>query len=193
MSMMHVNVHAPCLCPCMCVCMCVCVCTNAGMLDCPASNKSGSRMKKSNDAGTGPVPDQDNEVWHFFSLVPDWHYECQNADASVSWSNADAQQCLNVKSVWKAVMGEQSKLENVTGTMKTVESLGVILRYLCEIFWSTFQNGFRLSSESYWNRGGKSLEWIFNLSTYLPIFVVYHSDLSCWYWSCSFVIGKILK
>jgi hypothetical protein len=29
----------------------------AGMLDCPASGQSGTRMKKTNDAGTSPVPE----------------------------------------------------------------------------------------------------------------------------------------
>jgi hypothetical protein len=179
--MLLVCVHA-----CACVCGSVCV----QMLECWTVRHPISLVPEWKKL-TMPVPDPNNEVRQFFSSVPDWHYECQNADASVSWSNANAQQCLNVKSVWKAVMGEQSKLENVTGTMKTVESLGAILRYLCEIFWSTFQNGFRLSSENYWNRGGKSLEWIFKLSTYLPILVEYHSNLSYWYWSCSFVVGKI--
>ncbi len=30
---------------------------NAGMPDCPASNQSGTGLKITNDAGTGPVPD----------------------------------------------------------------------------------------------------------------------------------------
>ncbi len=29
---------------------------NAGMPDCPASNQSGTRKKKTNNAGIGPVP-----------------------------------------------------------------------------------------------------------------------------------------
>jgi hypothetical protein len=50
--------------------MFVFVCINAGMPDCPASDQSGTGMKKTNDAGTGPVPDQANAVRHF--LV--WHW-----------------------------------------------------------------------------------------------------------------------
>jgi hypothetical protein len=30
---------------------------NAGMPDCPASSQSGTGMKKTNDAETGPVPE----------------------------------------------------------------------------------------------------------------------------------------
>jgi hypothetical protein len=30
---------------------------NAGMPDCPASGQSGTGLKKTNDAETGPVPD----------------------------------------------------------------------------------------------------------------------------------------
>ncbi len=52
----------------MCVFMCVCVfvCINAGMSNCPASDQSGTGLKKTNDAGTGPVPDQAKAVRHFF-------------------------------------------------------------------------------------------------------------------------------
>jgi hypothetical protein len=39
------------------VCVFVFVCLNAGMPDCPASEQSGTKLKKTNDAGTGPVPD----------------------------------------------------------------------------------------------------------------------------------------
>jgi hypothetical protein len=42
---------------CVCVCMCVFVCINAGMLNCPASDQSGTGLKKTNDAGTGLVLD----------------------------------------------------------------------------------------------------------------------------------------
>jgi hypothetical protein len=35
----------------------VCVCINAGMPDCPASDQSGTGMNRTDDAGTGPVPD----------------------------------------------------------------------------------------------------------------------------------------
>jgi hypothetical protein len=41
------------------------------MPDCPASVQSGTGLKKTNDAGTGPVPDQADTVRHFFSPVPD--------------------------------------------------------------------------------------------------------------------------
>jgi hypothetical protein len=46
MSMLHVHVYVH-----------VHVCRNARMPDCPASDQSGTRLKKTNDAGTGPVPD----------------------------------------------------------------------------------------------------------------------------------------
>jgi hypothetical protein len=55
----------------MCVCECVFVCINAGMPDCPASDQSGTGIKKTNDAGTGPVPDQTKAIQHFFGLIPD--------------------------------------------------------------------------------------------------------------------------
>jgi hypothetical protein len=32
------------------------------------------RTEKTNDAGTGPVPDQAKAVRHFFVPVPDWNY-----------------------------------------------------------------------------------------------------------------------
>jgi hypothetical protein len=50
----HVRVH-----------VCVYKCRNA---DCPASNQPGTSIKKTNDAGNGPVPDQTKAV-HVF-LVP---------------------------------------------------------------------------------------------------------------------------
>jgi hypothetical protein len=50
-------------------------------------------MKKSNDIGIGPVSDQVDEVQHFFSPVPEENYKCQNAEASVSLLDADAQLC----------------------------------------------------------------------------------------------------
>ncbi len=46
----YVNASCPCLCPCT-------ICRNAGMSDCPASGQSDTGQKKTNDAGTGPVPD----------------------------------------------------------------------------------------------------------------------------------------
>jgi hypothetical protein len=72
-------------------CVFVFVCINAGMPDCPASDQSGTGMKKTNDAGTGPVPDQAKAVRHFFGPVPDWNYQCRNGDAGVSFLDADAQ------------------------------------------------------------------------------------------------------
>jgi hypothetical protein len=104
MSMLQVHVHAAhhrcvCVCECVCecvfvcvfVCVCVLVCINAGMPNCPASDQSGTRLKKTNDAGTSPVPDQAKAVRHFFGPVKDWNYWCRNADAGVSFHDADAQ------------------------------------------------------------------------------------------------------
>jgi hypothetical protein len=45
------------VCECVFVCMFVFVYINAGMPDCPASEQSGTGLKKTNDAGTCPVPD----------------------------------------------------------------------------------------------------------------------------------------
>jgi hypothetical protein len=39
------------------VCVSLFVCINAGMPDCPTSEQSSTGLKKTNDAGTGPVPD----------------------------------------------------------------------------------------------------------------------------------------
>jgi hypothetical protein len=41
------------------------------MTDRPASSQSGTGLKKTNDAETGPVPDLTDSVRHFFSPVPD--------------------------------------------------------------------------------------------------------------------------
>ncbi len=49
------------------------------------------RNEKTNDAGTGPVPDHTKAVRHLFGPVPDWNYWCRNADAGVSFFDADAQ------------------------------------------------------------------------------------------------------
>jgi hypothetical protein len=57
-----------------CVFMSVFVCINAGMPNYSASDQSGTGLKKTNDAGTGPVPDQAKAVRHFFGPVPDWNY-----------------------------------------------------------------------------------------------------------------------
>jgi hypothetical protein len=55
----------------MCVFAFMFVCINAGMPDCPASDQSGTGIKKTNDAGTGPVLDQTKAVQQFFGPVPD--------------------------------------------------------------------------------------------------------------------------
>ncbi len=67
--MLQVYVHAAhhrcvCVCKCVFVCVFVCmfVCINAGIPNCPASDHSGTGLKKTNDAGTGPVPDQAKAV-----------------------------------------------------------------------------------------------------------------------------------
>ncbi len=54
-------------------------------------SQSGTGMKNTNDAGTGTVPDYTDAVRHFFGPVPDWIGEFLNADAGVSFPNADAQ------------------------------------------------------------------------------------------------------
>jgi hypothetical protein len=58
------------LCMHMC-CMYIYVYRNAGMPDCPAFGQSGTGMNRTNDAGTGSVPDYADPVRHFFSPVPD--------------------------------------------------------------------------------------------------------------------------
>jgi hypothetical protein len=52
-----------------CMFVCVFVYINAGMPNCLASDQSGAGLKKNNDAGTGPVPDQSKAVRNFFGLV----------------------------------------------------------------------------------------------------------------------------
>jgi hypothetical protein len=76
------------------MCVFVCVFINAGMPDCPASDQSGTGMKKNNNAGTDPVPDQAGAVRHFFGPIPELNNGCQNADAAVSFLDADAQLCI---------------------------------------------------------------------------------------------------
>ncbi len=101
MSMLnvHVSVHVPaahhrCVCLFKCMFVFVFVCINAGMPECPASDQSGTGIKKTNDAGIGLVPDQTKAVRHFFGPVPDWNDWCQNADAGVTFLDADAQLCM---------------------------------------------------------------------------------------------------
>ncbi len=45
----------------------VCMCIIARMPDCQVSDQSGIEMKKTNDAGTSPVPYQANEAAFFRS------------------------------------------------------------------------------------------------------------------------------
>jgi hypothetical protein len=52
-------------------CVCMFMCINAGMPDCPASDQSSTGLKKTNDAWTGPVPDQAKAIWHIFGSVLD--------------------------------------------------------------------------------------------------------------------------
>ncbi len=47
------------------------MCINAGMPDCPASDQSGTGIKKTNDAGTNPVPVKADAVRYFFGPVSD--------------------------------------------------------------------------------------------------------------------------
>jgi hypothetical protein len=54
-----------------CVFVCVCMFINVGMPDCPASDQSGTGMKKTNNARTDLVPDQASAVPHFFGPVPE--------------------------------------------------------------------------------------------------------------------------
>ncbi len=94
-----------CWCACLSACSCfmhvfmcvfVCMCINAGMPDCPASDQSGTALKKTNDAGNSPVRDQAKAVRHFFGPVPNWNYWCQNANDGVSFHDANAQLWLPV-------------------------------------------------------------------------------------------------
>jgi hypothetical protein len=59
------------------------------MPDCPYL-VSPVPNEKTNDAATGPEPDQAKEVLNLFGPVPDWNYECRNADDAVSLLDADA-------------------------------------------------------------------------------------------------------
>jgi hypothetical protein len=51
--------------------VCMFVCINAGMPDYPASDQSSTRIKKTNDARRGLVPDQTKAVRHVFGPVLD--------------------------------------------------------------------------------------------------------------------------
>ncbi len=72
MVIVHVHAaHHRCVWVCKCAFVCVFMCINAGMPDCPASDQSGTGLKKTNDAGTGPILDQAKAVQHIFGPVPD--------------------------------------------------------------------------------------------------------------------------
>ncbi len=108
MVLVHLHVHDACPCPCctsmflsmfstvhhrsVCMCQCVFVCVfvriNAGL---SGIRSVRYRNEKTNDAVNGPVPQQVKAVRHFFGPVPDWKNLCRNADAGVSFLDADAQ------------------------------------------------------------------------------------------------------
>ncbi len=78
-----------CICICIYICIYVHICVyilyiNAEMPDCLASSQSGTGLKKTNDAGTGPVLDKAYTVQHFLGPVPDYNSGCRNDDAGVS-------------------------------------------------------------------------------------------------------------
>jgi hypothetical protein len=75
-----------------CVFVCVC-CINDGMPDCLASDQSLTGMTKTDYAGTDPVPDQADAVRHFVGSVQDSNNGYRNADASISFLDANAQLC----------------------------------------------------------------------------------------------------
>jgi hypothetical protein len=52
----------------------VCVCVRVRVYKCWNAGQSGTGIKKTNDAGTGPVPDQAKAVQHFLGPVPDCNY-----------------------------------------------------------------------------------------------------------------------
>jgi hypothetical protein len=63
------------------------------MPDYLASRQPGTGLKKTNDAEAVLVPEWRNAVWHFFGPVLDWDDRCRNADAGVSFLDADAHLC----------------------------------------------------------------------------------------------------
>ncbi len=117
MSMLNVHVsvyvhaaHHRCMCVCKCECLFVCVfvfvCLHAGL----SSIRSVCyRNKKTNNTGTVLVPDQAKAVRHFFWPVPDWNYWCWNADADVSFLDADVQLCLLLTVCAQIRQGWQAK------------------------------------------------------------------------------------
>jgi hypothetical protein len=60
------------------------------MPDCAASGHSGTGLIKTNDAVTYTVPEESDAVRHFLAAVPDWDDGCRNADAGVTFLDADA-------------------------------------------------------------------------------------------------------
>jgi hypothetical protein len=70
------------------------------MPDCSASGQSGTGLKKTNNAGTGPVPDLAESVQNFFSPVLDYNSGCRNTDADVSFLDADAQLYFILQGTW---------------------------------------------------------------------------------------------
>ncbi len=88
MSMTHVHVHATCrVHTCACVLVRVYKCQNSGL---SSLQSVWYQNEKTNDAGTGPVPDQADEA-AFFS-VQRWT-GIMNANAVVNLLDADAQLC----------------------------------------------------------------------------------------------------
>jgi hypothetical protein len=65
-------------------------------------------MKETNDVRPGLVADQALAVRIFLGLVPDLNYGCRNADAGVSFLDADAQLCLT---------GELLVVDELLGTL----------------------------------------------------------------------------
>ncbi len=58
------------------------------MLDCLAFDQSSTLEGKKNDAGTPPVLEQADEVWHFFGQ---YQTEIMNANVGVSLLDAETQ------------------------------------------------------------------------------------------------------
>ncbi len=83
-------------------------------------------MKKTNDAGTGLVPDQADDVWHFFGPVPDWNYECRTADTGVSMLDAAAQLCYVInQATIRGVSGGTADVVDVVYVNIVTWSIGV--------------------------------------------------------------------
>jgi hypothetical protein len=123
MVLVHLHVHGTCPCPCFmsmlnvqvsvhvhavhhrCVCVCECVfvsvfvfvCINAGMPDCPASDQSGTGIKKTKKLTMpGQVRYRTKPRHSGIFLV---RYRTEIIDAGVSFLDADAQLCLWVRCI----------------------------------------------------------------------------------------------